>query len=76
MAKKKDERKVKVELASEKDGEWLIIKAPVKRYISKSEKSVVLASTHGNQPTGVTDDGEVIILGINAYRKNPDYKKK
>ena len=76
MAKKKEDNRVmSVELTKEKDGEWLIIKAPVKRYISKSEKSIVLASTHGNQQTEAKDQGETITVGVNAYCRNPDYKK-
>ena len=75
MAKKKDEREMSVKLSKEKDGEWLTIKAPVKRYVSKSEKNIVLVSTHGNQPTEAKDEGETITIGVNAYRRNPDYKK-
>lgn len=38
--------------------------------ISESEKSLIIGTTHGNiQVEGVT-------IGVNCYRKNPDYKKK
>ena len=34
---------------------------------SKSGKTMVLASTHGNQPTGVNINGQAVIAGINVY---------
>jgi hypothetical protein len=34
---------------------------------SKSKKSLVLATTHGNQASGVNVDGKALIVGVNAY---------
>lgn len=39
--------------------------------ITPSGKSIGIATSHGNQQIG--DDG--VILGLNCYRKNPDYVK-
>jgi hypothetical protein len=34
---------------------------------SASGKTLVIASTHGNQATGVNVDGRPVIVGLNAY---------
>ena len=34
---------------------------------SASGKTLVVATTHGNQPTDVTVDGQPVIVGVNAY---------
>lgn len=34
---------------------------------SASGKTLVVATTHGNQPSGVQIDGKDLILGVNAY---------
>jgi len=34
---------------------------------SASGKSLVIASSHGNQPTTLTVDGKVVTVGLNAY---------
>jgi len=36
---------------------------------SASGKTLVVASSHGNQPTTATIDGKPVILGFNAYIK-------
>jgi hypothetical protein len=36
---------------------------------SASGKTLVVASTHGNVPTGVNIDGHTVIVGVNAYIK-------
>jgi len=36
---------------------------------SASGKTLVVASSHGNQPTTATVDGKPVILGFNAYIK-------
>lgn len=36
---------------------------------SASGKTLVVASTHGNQATTATIDGKPIIVGLNAYIK-------
>lgn len=38
--------------------------------VSKSGKSVVIASTHGNVKTGAEYNGKPITIGFNAYVKN------
>jgi hypothetical protein len=37
---------------------------------SASGKTLVVASTHGNQPTDVKVDGKPLIVGVNAYIRN------
>ena len=34
---------------------------------SASGKTLVVASSHGNQPTGAVIDGKPVIVGLNAY---------
>jgi hypothetical protein len=34
---------------------------------SASGKTLVVASSHGNQQTTVTIDGKLLIVGVNAY---------
>ena len=38
---------------------------------STSGKTLVVASTHGNQPTEVKVDGQLVTVGVNAYIKPP-----
>ncbi len=37
---------------------------------SASGKTLVVATTHGNQPTDVTMNGKPVIVGVNAYIRN------
>lgn len=34
---------------------------------SATGKTLVVATTHGNQPTDATVDGQPLIVGVNAY---------
>jgi len=34
---------------------------------SASGKTMVIASTHGNQPTTLNVNGKVVTIGVNAY---------
>jgi len=34
---------------------------------SASGKTLVVATTHGNQPSGVNVNGKALIVGVNAY---------
>lgn len=36
---------------------------------SASGKTLVVASTHGNQPTQATVNGKPVVVGLNAYIK-------
>lgn len=38
---------------------------------SASGKTLVVASTHGNQVSGLTIDGQSVVIGVNAYIKKP-----
>lgn len=57
------------------DGDRMTIEVDLseKGSLSASEKTLVISSTHGNQVVE-TDSGPVSV-GLNVYRKNPDYKK-
>jgi len=37
---------------------------------SASGKTLVVASTHGNQPTAAQVNGKPVIVGLNAYIRN------
>lgn len=37
---------------------------------SASGKTLVVASTHGNQPTAAQVNGKPVIIGMNAYIRN------
>jgi len=37
---------------------------------SASGKTLVVATTHGNQPTDVKVNGQPLIVGVNAYIRN------
>ena len=45
----------------------LIITLPISPRTSKSGKSLVVASTGGNQPTTCEYDGKPVVIGVNAY---------
>lgn len=52
--------------ASIKDG-VLTVTIPVGRAPSKSGKTLLIASTHGNVPTAVQVDGKPLVVSLNAY---------
>ncbi len=45
----------------------LVITMPIAPATSKSGKSMVIASTHGNIRTMTDYDGKPITIGVNAY---------
>jgi hypothetical protein len=46
----------------------LIVKLPLQTPTpSSTGKTLVVASSHGNQPTTATIDGKPVIVGVNAY---------
>lgn len=53
----------------EKNKLTIEIDLSAKGVLSKSRKSLVIATTEGNQKV----DGADVVLGLNCYRKNPDY---
>jgi len=58
---------MKVEI---KDGDLVITIPMQKPTPSASGKTLVVASSHGNQPTSVQVDGKPVIVGLNAYIRN------
>ena len=42
--------------------------------VSTSRKSLIVASSHGNQATTVQVNGQPLIVSVNAYIKNDGYK--
>lgn len=53
------------------DGEVLVLRVPLKRNPERSSsgKTLVVASSHGNQVTDVEVQGKKVIVGVNAYIK-------
>ncbi len=47
-------------------------KTPVE---SASGKTLIVASSHGNQATTVQVNGSPVTVGVNCFIKNPDYAK-
>ena len=56
-----------MELKAEKGKLIITVDIKGKGFPSKSGKSVILASTHGNQTLLV--DGEAVTIGLNVYKK-------
>ncbi len=56
------------DLTVTREGDILVIRIPIKKATpSASGKTLVVASTRGNQKTGVQIDGKDLYLGVNAY---------
>ena len=56
------------DLTITRDGDMLVIRIPIgKPTPSASGKTLVVASTRGNQKTTVQIDGKDLYLGLNAY---------
>jgi len=52
-------------------GNELVITIPMtKPTPSASGKTLVVASSHGNQPTAAQVDGKPVVVGLNAYIRN------
>lgn len=47
----------------------LVIRLPINKPLkpSKSGKSLIVASSHGNQNTEVVVDKKVLVVGVNAF---------
>lgn len=50
-------------------GDNLVITIPTKEEISKSGKSIVIASSNGNVTTDLKVKGKLLVVGVNAYIK-------
>lgn len=61
-----------VEVKVEKKKLIITIDLSAPTTLSESRKSLMIATTHGNQK--VTEDG--VTLGLSCYRKNPEFKKE
>jgi hypothetical protein len=56
------------ELTVNREGDVLVIRIPIGPPTpSASGKTLVVASTRGNQKTGMQVDGKDLYLGVNAY---------
>lgn len=60
------------------EGPELVIRIPVNEPLmpSKTGKTLVVASSHGNKTTDVLVDGKPVVLGLNAYVHLPKASKK
>lgn len=55
-------------LSVTREGDTLVIRIPIQAPApSASGKTLVVASTHGNQKSGIQIDGKDVFLGVNAY---------
>lgn len=62
--------KVSIERSKDKDGgQELVIRLPMYKIPQPSKKGVnlLVASTHGNLPSGCEFNGQEIQVGVNAY---------
>ena len=60
----------------EKDGNIVItIPRNKKPMPSQSGITLIIASSHGNVPTSLQHNGDVISAGVNIFVRNPDYVK-
>ena len=56
------------DLTVTREGDTLVIRLPIKAPTpSASGKTLVVASTRGNQKTSLKIDGKDVYLGLNAY---------
>jgi hypothetical protein len=56
------------ELSVTREGDTLVVRIPIQKATpSASGKTLVVASTRGNQKTAVQIDGKDLYLGLNAY---------
>ncbi len=56
------------DLTVNREGDMLVIRIPIaKATPSASGKTLVVASTRGNQKTSVQIDGKDLYVGVNAY---------
>lgn len=56
------------DLTVNREGDILVIRIPIgKAMPSASLKTLVIASTRGNQKTAVQIDGKDVYVGVNAY---------
>ena len=60
-----------LEPASKTAPATLVVRIPVNAAppLSSTGKTKIVASTHGNQPTTITVDGQVVKLGLTAFIK-------
>ena len=57
------------------NADHLVVTIPVTETVSKSGKSINLATSGGNQPVAINYKGtaQVVKIGVNAYMPNPKY---
>jgi hypothetical protein len=63
---------VEVKKNAKGKGKTLVVSIPMVEQVSKSGKSVVVATTSGNKNTGIKYKGHEIMLGVNAYIPNEE----
>lgn len=64
-------------MQTEVKGDNLVITIPMnkKPTVSASGKTLQVASSHGNTPTSTQVQDSPLIVGVNAYIRNPNYVK-
>lgn len=61
----------------EEKGNNIVITIPknAKPLLTPSQKSFMVASSHGNTPTALLVNGQPVIVGVNCFIKNLKYVK-
>lgn len=62
--------KMTVEVKKVGKAKHMVISIPMIERVSKSGKTILIATTGGNVETGLEHNGEQITLGLNAYIPN------
>ena len=60
-------KEMKVEIKNNE----IIVTLPISKQPSKTGKTLVIASTHGNQASTAVIDGQAVIVGCNCYIRKP-----
>lgn len=58
---------MKAEIVTENGQKILNVKLPIIKQNSKSGKTILVATSGGNQITNVEVDGKLVTIGLNAY---------
>jgi hypothetical protein len=65
----------KATLVIDEKKKTVTITMPIDDNLSKTQKSIVLCTTHGNVPWPAEYKGESVVCGVNCYIKNRKYVK-
>jgi len=52
-----------------REGDEIVIRVPIRKEPSKTGKTTLVASTHGNKESDLVVDGERVVVAVNCYIK-------